>query len=377
MHAAIFWGSLFLVFYAFFGYPISLILIARFRARRDAKEPFFPTVSFIITVCNEEVLIREKIENTLDLDYPAEKLQVLVVCDGSTDETQRIAGEYAPKGIELLATPMPAGKENARMLGAQRARGEVLVFSDADCRLEPGSLERIVSHFVDPAVGCAGTAGCMIAGGQCLLGAGAYVRYERWLQRLEARIASLVGLNGTFFAARKEVCEAFSEEMQGDFRVLVNSMRMGLKGIVDPAAANYRLALADVEWEIGRKANHVLHGLTVLFQNLEYLNPLRYGFFSYLYFCQKPLRWLAPFFLAFAFAANLILAFSSPGYAILLLLQCIFYTAAFWGLQHMSPPEHTLLKIPAKFVAVNIAMMLAWWQYFRGQRQVVWTASER
>ena len=232
----------------------------------------------------------------------------MVASDGSTDATNGIVEAYAERGVELLPVTNRGGKENAQKEAVQVARGEVLVFSDVATRLDPDGLAQIVANFADPAVGCVSSVDRVLGKDGRPGGEGAYVRYEMWLRALESQVHSLVGLSGSFFAARREVCRDFSADMQSDFRTLLNSMRLGLRGVSDPSAVGYYLDVADGRREFDRKVRTVLRGLTVFFRNLEFLNPLRYGFFSYQYFCHKLLRWLVPLFLLFAFATNLALA---------------------------------------------------------------------
>lgn len=377
MLSLIFGVAVFLVFFAYFGYPLTLILIGHFHHKEVKKAFFYPSVTLIITAYNEEKRIREKLENTLKLEYPHEMLQVVVASDGSTDSTNAIVEEYVDKGVELLHVTRRGGKENAQREAVQAARGEVLVFSDVATQLNPDGLQQIVDNFADPEVGCVSSVDKVIGQDGRPGGEGAYVRYEMWLRALESKVHSLVGLSGSFFAARREVCLDFSPDMQSDFRTLLNSMRLGLRGVSDPEAIGYYLDVADGRREFDRKVRTVLRGLTVFFRNLEFLNPLRYGFFSYQYFCHKLLRWLVPLFLLGAFFSNLFLIYGSAFYFFLFLTQIAFYTAAYMGWQAGAHKVNIFLKIPAYFVAVNAAIMLAWWRYFKGQRLVMWTPSER
>ena len=375
--AGLFFMCIFLVVFAYFGYPLTLMMINRFHHKTSRKARHQPYVTLIITAYNEEKRIREKLENTLKLEYPREQLQVVVASDGSTDATNGIVEEYEDKGVELLHVTRRGGKENAQREAVQAARGDVLVFSDVATQLNPDGLQQIIDNFADPEIGCVSSVDRVIGKDGRPGGEGAYVRYEMWLRALESKVHSLVGLSGSFFAARKEVCRDFSPDMQSDFRTLLNSMRLGLRGVSDPEAIGYYLDVADSRREFDRKVRTVLRGLTVFFRNLEFLNPLRYGFFAYQYFCHKLLRWLVPLFLLGAFVFNLFLIHGSTGYFVLFVVQLVFYAAAFMGWQNRSQQVHVLLKIPAYFVAVNAAIMLAWWRYFKGQRLVMWTPSER
>ncbi|WP_298273265.1 glycosyltransferase family 2 protein [Geobacter sp.] len=373
----IFAASLFLVFHAYFGYPLTLRLLRYFRRKTVTKAPFEPPATLIITACNEERRIRDKLENTIVLDYPRERLQVLVASDGSTDNTNDVVRSYAHHGIELLAFPERRGKESAQKDAVLHATGEVIVFSDVATFIEPHGLKEIIANFADPSVGCVSSVDRVIGRDGKPCGEGFYVRYEMWLRDLESQVNSLVGLSGSFFAARREVCRDFSGEMQSDFRTVLNSMRLGLRGVSDSDTIGYYQDISDSKREFDRKVRTVLRGLTVFFRNLEFLNPLRYGLFSYQYFCHKLLRWLVPLFLLAALAANAALSLDSVGYSVLLLLHLAFYGTAVGGWLAKSPPSHAVLKIPLYFVTVNAAILVAWWRYIGGKRMVMWAPSER
>ncbi len=180
--------SLLLIFYSYFGYPISLYLIGLFSNRPVKKGPFSPDVTMIITAYNEEKRIEEKLNNTLALDYPREKLQFLVVSDGSTDRTNAIVTNYKENGIELLPIKEHRGKENAQKEAIKQATGDVLVFTDVATQLETGGLKEIVLNFADPSVGCMSSEDRLLGKDGKPGGEGFYVHYEMWLRRLESQV---------------------------------------------------------------------------------------------------------------------------------------------------------------------------------------------
>ena len=373
----VFTASIFLVFYAYFGYPLTLCILRLIKRNTVTKAPIEPAVSLIITACNEERRIGDKLENTIALDYPRKKLQVIVASDGSTDKTNEIARSYSSHGIELLDFPERRGKESAQKDAVLHATGEVIVFSDVATRIAPHGLREIIANFADPSVGCVSSVDRIIGPDGKPCSEGSYVKYEMCLRDLESQVNSLVGLSGSFFAARSEVCRDFSGDMQSDFRTVLNSMRLGLRGVSDPEAIGYYQDISDSRREFDRKVRTVLRGLTVFFLNLEFLNPFRFGLFSYQYFCHKLLRWLVPLFLFAALAANTVLSLASIGYFVFLLFHLAFYAIAIRGWLAKSPPSHVALKIPMYFVAVNTAILVAWWRYIRGKRMVMWAPSER
>lgn len=356
----LFIGSILIVAFVYFGYPASMSLIASLRPREVKKALFFPAVTLIITAHNEEKRIRQKLENTLGLEYPQDKLEVLIASDGSTDATNSIVKEYTNKGVCLLPLHSRNGKEAAQKAAVDKATGEVLVFSDAATIIEPDALTEIVANFADTSVGCVSSVDkiVIVNGDHC--GEGAYVRYEMWLRALETRANSVVGLSGSFFAARKEVCHDFSEDMQSDFRTVLNSMKMGLRGVSDPAAVGRYLDTSAPGKEFDRKVRTILRGLTVFFRNLEFLNPIRYGLFSYQYLCHKLLRWSVPLLLLMALLSNVLLAVQHVGYSYLLIAHVIFYTLGATGLYSDKYSKYLTVKLPMYFIAVNAAIVVAY-----------------
>jgi cellulose synthase/poly-beta-1,6-N-acetylglucosamine synthase-like glycosyltransferase len=373
----VFWLSIFLIFYAYFGYPLSLMVIGAFRGRSVDKREITPHVTFLVTACNEEARIRDKLENTLNLIYPADKLQILVASDGSTDATNAIVNEFQARGVELLAFSERRGKEMAQKDAVQQAEGEVIVFSDVATMLDPTGLKEIVANFADPSVGCVSSEDRVLTADGSPAGEGSYVRYEMWLRRLESRVSSLVGLSGSFFAARKEVCRDFSGEMQSDFRTVLSSIALGLRGVSDPKAIGYYRDVGGSKKEFERKVRTVLRGMTVFFQNMRYLNPVQYGLFAYQYFCHKLLRWLVPLVLLVVFIINTILALSFVLYFALLLVHIAFYSLAIIAKNKEKEVRSILFKLPLYFVSVNLAIGKAWMLYVQGERMLMWKPSQR
>ena len=373
----IFIGSIFLILFAYFGYPFSLYILALFSNKRVQRASFLLEVTLIITAYNEGKRIRNKLENTLALEYPKEKLQIIVASDGSTDQTNEIVRNYHKNKIELLEILDRKGKENAQKEAVKQAKGDVIIFSDVATMLDPDGVKQIISNFADPSIGCVSSEDRVLGkdGNPC--GEGFYVRYEMWLRRLESKVNSLVGLSGSFFAARREVCQDFSDELQSDFRTVLNSIKLGFRGVSDPQAIGYYQDVTDEKHEFDRKIRTVLRGLTVFFRHLEFLNIRKYEFFSYQYFCHKLLRWLVPVFLFIAFVSNVILAWKSLLFFILFIGQLSFYCLAILGWKRRTLSSRTLVKVPMYFLTVNASIFVAWWRYLSGDRVVMWTPSER
>ena len=370
-----FWGSVALVFYAYLGYPCALWALSLFRSRPvrgAATGDEAPRVSFIITAHNEAARIRDKIENTLAQDYPADALEVLVASDCSTDETDDIVREYSPR-VRLVRAPERRGKEAAQGLAVQSASGEILIFSDVATALARDGVTTMVANFADPTVGCASSIDRFVDADGRISGEGAYVRYEMSLRALETRVNSLVGLSGSFFAARREVCRQWATDRQSDFSTLLSCVEAGLRGVLDPRTAGYYRNIADDRRELDRKVRTVVRGMHVLATNARMLNPFRHGLFAWELASHKLCRWLVPFGMLIALISNVLVVSHSWLYGATLAIQCGFYAAAAAGLWTRAP----FLRIPAYLLLANFAVLTAWLRFARGERVSTWNPSSR
>ena len=374
---SIFWGSLVFIFYAYAGYLLALLALSCFRSRPVLVGDIQPTVSFVITAYNEELRIKDKIENTLQQQYPSERLEIVVASDCSSDRTDEIVRSYVSSGVRLIRALERRGKEAAQKLAVSQTSGEVLVFSDVATTLPPEGITNIVKPFNDPTVGCVSSVDRFLDAQGNLSGEGAYVKYEMLLRRLETKVNTLVGLSGSFFAARRTVCSPWADDLQSDFNTLLNSMKAGLRGVSDSESVGYYKNLTDETKEYQRKVRTVLRGIAVLMRSLPMLNPFRYGMFAWQLFSHKLCRWLVPFAMIGALVSNIVLATQSTWYRVLLVAQGIFYVlaAAYAGSHWM--PKNNLFRLPSFFVLVNLSILNAWIRYVRGDRVFRWEPSKR
>ena len=370
-----FWASVALVLYAYVGYPGALLALSFFRDRRVKRAASGtppPRVSFIITAHNEQARIREKIENTLRQDYPPPALEIIVASDCSTDGTDDIVRGYSSR-VRLVRAPERRGKEAAQQLALRAASGDILIFSDVATALASDAVTTMIANFADPSVGCVSSVDRFFDSDGRVSGEGAYVRYEMYLRALETRVNSLVGLSGSFFAARREVCRRWAADRQSDFSTLLNAVEMGLRGVLDPSSAGYYRNVVDDRRELERKIRTVVRGIAVLADNARMLNPLRHGMFAWQLASHKLCRWLVPYAMLAAALSNLLLLPRSPFYVATFILQCVFYAAAVAGLRTGA----SSLRIPAYLLLANIGVLIAWFRFVRGERMAVWNPSER
>ncbi|MDX2506713.1 MAG: glycosyltransferase, partial [Gammaproteobacteria bacterium] len=222
--------------YSYFLYPVLLKLlpVRKIIDISDKKNTTLPVLSLIITVHNEESRVRQKLDNTLQIDYPSDLLEIIIASDFSTDETDKIVESYSEKGVRLVRADQRKGKEYAQLCAINASKGEILVFSDVATQIPADALQLLAARFADPQVGALSSEDQFISNDGSVVGEGAYVKYEMWLRRLESDRAGLVGLSGSFFAARREVCEHWDIYAPSDFNTALNSAKHGLVAITCP-----------------------------------------------------------------------------------------------------------------------------------------------
>ena len=365
--------------YSYFLYPVLLKLLP---ARKitditDNKNTNLPVLSLIITVHNEESRVREKLENTLQIDYPSDLLEILIASDFSTDETDNIVESYARKGVQLVRADQRRGKEYAQMCAIRASKGEVLVFSDVATQIPVDALRLLAMHFADPKVGALSSEDKFISNDGSVVGEGAYVKYEMWLRRLESDRAGLVGLSGSFFAARREVCEYWDIYCPSDFNTALNSAKHGLVAITCPDVVGMYKDVADASLEYRRKMRTVIRGITAIARHPEVLNPFRMGLFAFQVWSHKIMRWGVPWFMAVFLLLTFILQGQGMIYSLALIAQLIFYALALAGWLFTGLRENTLVKIIFFFVQTNLALAQATVSFILGKRMTVWTPSKR
>jgi len=372
----LFWLSTCLVVYTYFGYPFVLWALTTLRSRNILKQEIFPRVSIIIAARNEVDKIRQKIEHTLALDYPDQRLEILVASDASDDGTDEIVREYAGRGVRLVRAPERKGKEHAQGLAVVAAKGEILVFTDAATILDPDAVRRLMANFADPTVGAVSTEDVIVDAHGNPTAEGLYVRYEMWVRRLEGRFHSLVGLSGSCFAIRRELCSDWSPVLASDFMGALRAARNGYRAIADSSALGRFVALVSTQAEMRRKIRTFLRGITVLMANLDLLNPLRYGRFAFQLASHKVLRFVVPFLLLTILMTSVFLS-NEPLYAAIFWAQAGFYVVACAGGIVSPLQRNRMFRTAYFFMMVQWAMLRAWGKYALGQQQVTWEPSRR
>jgi len=373
----IFWISVFVIFWAYFGYFITLAIISKLYQNNTIKSNESPAVSFIVTAYNEELRIRRKIENTLEIQYPKDKFEVIFVSDGSSDKTNEIVASYADRGVKLLALPVRHGKHYGQHEAIKIAAGDILVFTDATTYLNPDAVGKLVRGFADNSVGCISGEDFVETDESESAGEGAYVKYEMKLRSLESGVANLVGVSGCFFALRKKLTDTWFSDLSSDFYLPILTHMNGYRVILESEAVCRYAALKDPEKEFQRKVRTIVNGMAVLDRLKSILNPFKYGVFSWQMISHKIIRWSVPAALVFIFLCSIGLMETYRFYSILFWLQVCFYLLALMGYIIKPLRKILLFKIPLFFVTVNFSIFIAWLKFLTGRRYVTWESTKR
>ena len=375
MLVAVFWAALFLVVYTYLLYPVLLWLLAAGRKMPEyAPLGEWPGVSLIIAAHNEEDVLRAKLENALAMDYPAERLDVIVVSDASTDDTDRIAAEFAERGVRLHRQEVRGGKTEAQNAGVRLARGQFLAFSDANSMYAPNALKRLLAPFADERIGC--VCGELQYANPDAQGAGKgeglYWRYEQFLKRRESLLSSALGANGAIYALRRELFVELRGDIISDFVAPLHAWRRGFRIAYEPMAVATEYSSVRFGDEFRRRRRIVSRSLYGLWTEAGVLNPFAHFFFALQMFSHKLLRWFVPVWLVVVLAVNIALA-ANEYYGFLLALQVVFYGLAALGLWL---PErlgrYWLFYVPAYFTATNWGTLLGLLSFLTGRRHRVW-----
>ncbi len=316
------WASLGALAYVYVGYPLLLFVVSRVWSRPVRKAPSTPSVTLIIAAYNEEAAIAAKLENSLALDYPPDRLEIMVASDGSTDGTNAIVERFVARHgerVRLLALPR-AGKTSGQNRAAAAARGEILVFSDATTMYDRDALAAMVANFADPSVGSVGgDVRYVVAGEETrdpeVAGKGRqlYWNYEAAIRRWESRIYSVIGATGCIYSLRRDLYVPLDPAAISDFVQPAKALLRGFRSVVEDEAGAYEIAeskqLGD---ELQRRARVVLRGLRGVGYMPQILNPLRHPWLCFELISHRLMRWAVPFFLIAAFVSNALLI-GTPG----------------------------------------------------------------
>lgn len=374
---AAFWTCLGLLVYVYAGYPALTWLAGKVLRREIARTEgeFLPTVTVVTVAYNEVREIARTIANKLAQDYPAEKLAVIVVSDGSQDGTDDAISALADPRVHLLRQEPRQGKTSGVNLAVRHARGEILVFADANSFYAPDAVRRLVEPLADPAVGY--VTGRMVyrAPDGSLTGEGCstYMRYENRLRGWETRLGSIVGVDGGVDAMRRLAYAPMRSDQLPDFVQPLTMIERGQRVVYQPQALLYEDALANSRDEFQMRVRVALRAWWALKDKAALLNPFRHGVFAWQLWSHKVLRYLGPVFQFVVLAVNVALARKSTFWTAALVAQGLFYVAAIYRHLDRRRALPGLVNLAYYLCVINLASGAALLQFLGGRKKVTWT----
>ncbi|NIJ53660.1 glycosyltransferase family 2 protein [Dyadobacter arcticus] len=384
----LFWLSLFVVFYTFLGYGIVLYVLVRIRralkGRRLAPgvDQEFPTLTLIIAAYNEEGIIEEKIKNTLELSYPAGKLKLIFITDGSSDRTPQIVSAY--KQIKLMHTPARSGKILAVHRAMHEVDSEVVVYTDANTFLNREALLLIARHYADPTVGAVSGEKRVMQDvvSDATAGEGFYWKYESTLKKWDSELYSVVGAAGELFSVRRSLYkEVEPDTILDDFMISMRIAQQGYRIIYEPDAYASELSSENIQEELKRKVRIAAGGIQSILRLPALLNPFNHPMLSFQYISHRVLRWtITPFLMILALILNILIVARGGGwfYGLILAAQFSFYTLALAGwILETRKIKVKALFVPYYFCVMNYAVIAGIRRYIKGSQSAAWDKAKR
>ena len=363
--------------YSYFIYPLLLLLIRDAPPLHAARTPTLPALSLIIAARNEQLRIRQKIVETLALRQVHPRLEVMVASDASTDDTNAIVREFADRGVLLVDTAVNKGKEFAQRAAIDAASGELLVFTDTATSIAPDSIARVIEVFSDPAVGAISSTDRFVDSDGRIRGEGLYIRYEMWLRDIESKKCGLIGLSGSFFAARRRVCESWDTTIPSDFATALTCRTLGLRAVSDGRVVGLYTDVKIPGHEFARKTRTIIRGMTAVARKSELLNPLRYGLLSVQLWSHKVLRWAVPWF-TLLYVVGVALLFERAALAVALAAPVALVLGLSAAGAVVPQLRRTSLVGGAYyFVQANLAVLYASLLFLAGRRVTTWVPTQR
>lgn len=361
------------ILYSYAIYPLLLALVP-VRQRPVAEPGNWPSVSIFISMFNEEKHITARIENLLALDYPADKLEILIGSDGSTDRTNELVRKFGDRRVKLHAFDQRSGKPSVLNRLVPQAQGELLAFSDANAMFAGDALRKLARHFVDPHIG--GVCGRLVFHGENSgTDEGPYWKLETYLKTRESAIDSCLGANGAIYAIRKSCWPVIPDNtFVDDFVIGMRVREQGVRVVYDREAVATEELPQSVGHEMTRRIRIGAGDFQALFLCWRSLLPWR-GVYVWSFWSHKVLRWFAPFFMVMALAANFRLI-PEPIFIITMILQLAFYALALFGLL-LHKRKFFLFSAPHYFVTINLALLLGFFRFITGTQQVAWKRTAR
>jgi cellulose synthase/poly-beta-1,6-N-acetylglucosamine synthase-like glycosyltransferase len=372
----IFWGALGAIVYAYILFPLIVLVRGRLWARPFTQDDITPRVTIVVAAHNEESSIGDKLRNLLSIDYPSDRLEIIIASDGSDDDTEHIVRQFEGTRVRLLALPR-RGKAYAMNAAVAASSGDILVFSDANSMYAPGAVRALVRPFADATVG--GVAGDQryLADSSAAItadGERAYWDLDRMLKEAQSQAGNVTSATGAIYAIRRSLFSSVPEGVTDDFVTSTKVIAQGYRLVFAPAAVAFEPVARSGGVEFGRKVRVITRGFQSVVEMRMLLNPFRYGFYAIQLFSHKVVRRLVALPLLVLLVGSLMLWNDGPVYGAVALGQLLVYGCAALGLvlSRTRFGRTKILTLPFFFVAVNVAALIAALKLVVGQRVVMW-----
>ena len=365
-----------MIIYPYILYPVLLLMISVNRNRQISVSSTSPSVTIIVSAFNEEDIIGEKIRNALALNYPKEQLEIIIVSDNSTDRTDEIVKNFSKQGVTLLSQPVRRGKTAGLNEAVKKARGEILVFSDADAMFEADALKKMTGYLSgDESVGLVtGSTYYRSKGeGKIVATTSMYMRLESFIKRRESLLGSCVGADGAIFAVWKALYQPLQNDDINDLVIPLKVIKQGYRVVFHDQLFCSEAPAADARGEFNRQVRITNRTLRALFRNSELMNIFKHPLFSFELISHKLLRLAVPFFMLSLIPLNALLLKQGTVYYLTFAVQIAVYSAClfrFW--QERSGKEGKLFNVLYHFVMVNVSMLTGWIKFLTGKKSVIW-----
>lgn len=364
--------------YHYIGYPLMMISISKIRNMPEIPLPGLRSVSIVIAAYNEESVIRSKLDNALSLDYPQDMVEIIVVADGSTDETPIIVSEYADRGVRCLFETARRGKSHALNRAVATANNEVLLFSDANNALSRDTIQYLIKALSAERVGGVSGAKRIIENQEraASIGDGLYWRYESFIKHAESHLGGTVAADGEIFAMWKNLYRSIPEDVINDDAFLTLAIvEQGQILAYEPSASATEEASISIMDDFRVKVRMIAGGFQ--FINRYWSIVIRHKLFAFKFISHKLLRWVMPIFLITLIVVS-IAQYEKWPYPLLLIAQATFYGMAVIGMLAPRLRQSTkILYIPFYFTVMNIAALIGLTKFIRGKQTVAWHKAQR
>jgi cellulose synthase/poly-beta-1,6-N-acetylglucosamine synthase-like glycosyltransferase len=374
MAEIIFWLTLGVIFYTYFGYPLFILFLSLFVNHKIKKGEIEPNVTVLITAYNEEKNIAEKLENTLSLDYPKEKLEIVVASDASEDKTDQIVREFSDRGVILHRVEGRVGKTETQNQTVKIAKGDIVIFSDATTKYKKDAIRKIVRNYEDQSIGAVSGRYEYVnpTGAPVGLGTILFWKYENSIKSRQTRIETVTGCCGCIYSVRRHLYEPLPRDIISDLVEPLKILGKGFRIAFEPEAVAFEETTETSKEEFGMRVRVISRGMYGLWYMRQLFNPFKYGFVSFQLFSHKVLRWIIPFLLPLLLLNNLLLI-GHPFYILTLVVQILFYIGAVGGhLLDRMGKKAKLLALPLYYCVVNAASMAAFFRTIFGKKAIVW-----